>query len=250
MSESTENTNESNPFTKPGFIIAAILVLALIAGAVVIFLLPKGGNTADPAPAPAGTTAAAKPSASSVEESTCGLPSSKDTALGTAPATTWELVGKMAAPTDPETSGPGITDDDGFRSCFSNSPTGALYAAANVIALASSGDKTVNLKTTENLLVPGPGRDLAIADSKAMPATAPPSSATVQFKGFIIKSYSPTSANVDLAFQSDKGLFGHTVLPLKWKDGDWKVEVSDSGDLINDITQISDLSSFITWSGV
>ena len=106
MSESTENTNESNPFTKPGFIIAAILVLALIAGAVVIFLLPKGGNTADPAPAPAGTTAAAKPSASSsssVEESTCGLPSSKDTALGTAPKSTWELVGKMAAPTDPET---------------------------------------------------------------------------------------------------------------------------------------------------
>ena len=66
MSESTENTTESNPFTKPGFIISAALVVALIAAAIVIFLLPKGQGNAQPAPAPAesGSTAAASPSAS------------------------------------------------------------------------------------------------------------------------------------------------------------------------------------------
>ena len=41
MSESTESTTERNPFTKPGFIISAALVVALIAAAVVIFFLPK-----------------------------------------------------------------------------------------------------------------------------------------------------------------------------------------------------------------
>ena len=58
MSQSTESTTESNPFTKPGFIIAAALVVALIAAAVVIFLLPKGQDTAQPAP---GTTASVTP---------------------------------------------------------------------------------------------------------------------------------------------------------------------------------------------
>jgi hypothetical protein len=103
MSQSTESTTESNPFTKPGFIIAAALVVALIAAAVVIFLLPKGQDTAQPAP---GTAASANPVAASPSatadagKSVCGLPSSTETALGAAPKSEWELVGKMAAPTD------------------------------------------------------------------------------------------------------------------------------------------------------
>ena len=62
MSQSTESTTESNPFTKPGFIIAAALVVALIAAAVVIFLLPKGQDTAQPAPALGGPAAPRQPS--------------------------------------------------------------------------------------------------------------------------------------------------------------------------------------------
>jgi hypothetical protein len=252
MSQSTESTTESNPFTKPGFIIAAALVVALIAATIVIFLLPKGqvNAQADPAPAETSGSATVSPNASAeADKSVCGLPASSETALGTAPETRWELVGKMATPTEPETYGPGNTDVDGFRSCFSQSPTGALYAAVNVIALASSGDRALNLKVAEKLLVPGPGRDVAIADAKSKPATAAPSATTVQFRGFIIKSYSSSTANVDLAFQTDKGLLGHVVVPLQWKDGDWKIAIADSGDLINEITQIRDLSGFIPWAG-
>ena len=87
MSQSTESTTESNPFTKPGFIIAAALVVALIAAAVVIFLLPKGQGNAQPAPAESSSAAAASPSASAVAgKSVCGLPASAETALGKAPA--------------------------------------------------------------------------------------------------------------------------------------------------------------------
>ena len=39
MSESTQNNTERNPFTKPGFVISAALVIALIAAVIVIFLL-------------------------------------------------------------------------------------------------------------------------------------------------------------------------------------------------------------------
>jgi hypothetical protein len=80
MSQSTESTTESNPFTKPGFIIAAALVVALIAATVVIFLLPKGQGNAQPAPAPAETSGSAtvSPSASAgADKSVCGLPGSK-----------------------------------------------------------------------------------------------------------------------------------------------------------------------------
>jgi hypothetical protein len=248
MSQSTESTTESNPFTKPGFIIAAALVVALIAAAVVIFLLPKGQGNAQPAPGTAepGSSATTSPTAhAAADKSVCGLPSSTETALGAAPKSKWELVGKMAAPTEPKTFGPGVTDGDGFRSCFAKSPTGALYAAANILALGSSGDPVLNRKATDKLLMRGPGRDIARADS----STKSTSNTTVQFRGFVIKSYSPSAANVDIAFQTDKGMLGHAVLPLQWADGDWKLAIADSGQLINEIAQLRDLSGFIAWSG-
>ncbi|AOT05911.1 hypothetical protein [Arthrobacter sp. U41] len=250
MSQSTESTTEANPFTKPGFIIAAALVVALIAAAVVIFLLPKGDSNAQPAPAasPGSASAAPTKSADAVGKSVCGLPSSTETALGTAPKSKWELVGKMAAPTDPKTFGPGVTDGDGFRSCFANSPTGALYAAANMIALGSSGTQD-ELKLAEKFLVPGPGRDAAIKAAKTRTSAAG-SGETAQVSGFRIKSYSPTEADVDLAIKLPNGALAHSVLSLRWVAGDWKVKASDDGQIFNGVAQLSDLSGFILWSGV
>lgn len=251
MNESTQESTEQNPFTKPGFLISAALILTLIAAVALIFLIPKGtGEEQPPATAPQ-TKAAAQPrsSAATAEKSVCGLPSTSETALGTAPKSTWALVGKMAAPTDPQTFGPGVTDEDGFRSCFAHSPTGALYSAANMVALGSSKSQVLNAKLTDKLLVPGPGRDIAMKGSATLaPSTG--ADTTVQIRGFLIRSYTPTEADVDLAFETRNGAFVHTVLPLRWADGDWKAKVSDGGELINGITQLSDLSGFIAWSGV
>jgi hypothetical protein len=251
MSESTQSTTGTNPFTRPGFIISAALVAALVAAVIVIFFLPKGDGAAQPAPSPSGASASTAPSktADPAGKSVCGLPSTSETALGAAPKSNWELVGKMAAPTDPETFGPGVTDEDGFRSCFAHSPTGALYSAVNMVALGSSKSQVLNAKLTDKLLVSGPGRDIAIKDSATMaPSTG--ADTTVQIRGFLIKSYTPAEADVDLAFETRNGALVHTVLPLRWVDGDWKAKVSDGGELINDITQLSDLSGFIPWSGV
>jgi hypothetical protein len=249
MSESTQNNTEQNPFTKPGFVISAALVVALIAAVIVIFLIPKGDGNAQPGPAPSGSNASAATTADSAGKSICGLRSASETALGSAPKSNWELVGRMATPTDPDTHGPGVIDGDGFRSCFAQSPTGALYAAVNMVALSSAESQVLNTKVTDRLLVPGPGRDIAMKDS----ATSSPSTGTdttVQIRGFLVKAYTPTEADVDLAFETRNGILAHTVLPLRWMDGDWKAKVSDEGNLINEITQLSDLSSFIPWSGV
>ena len=251
MSQSTESTTESNPFTKPGFIIAAALVVALIAAAVVIFLLPKGQDPAQPAPAASPDSASATPtkSADAAGKSICGLPSSTETALGTAPKSKWELVGKMAVPTDPKTSGPGLTDADGFRSCFAHSPAGALYSAMNVGALGSAGSPQLEVKLADKLLVPGNGRDAAMKEAASSSASSG-SDTTIQVKGFSIKSYTASEANVDLAFETNKGVLVHTILSMRWMDGDWKVKPADDGVTFSGVSQLSDLSGFILWSGV
>ncbi|MBU8867881.1 hypothetical protein [Paenarthrobacter aromaticivorans] len=249
MSQSTESSTESNPFTKPGFIIAAGLVVALIAAAVVIFLAPKGQENAQPAPAESTRSVGASPSASAGSgKSVCGLPASKDTALGTAPKSKWELVGRMATPTDPKTFGPGVTDDSGFRSCFAQSPTGVLYAAMNVAALGSTGSPEIVAKLAEKLLVPGTGRDNAMREAAATPVS--PNAASIQVRGFLIKSYTSSESNVDLAFETDSGALAHLTLSMRWKDGDWKVMPVDDGKTYSGPTQIRDLSGFILWSGV
>ncbi|MGO4806513.1 hypothetical protein AB4089_15450 [Arthrobacter sp. 2MCAF15] len=245
MSQSTESTTESNPFTKPGFIIAAALVVALIAAAVVIFLLPKGQESAPPAPAPAesSNTATASPSASATAgQSICGLPSSSESSLGAAPKTKWELVGTMAAPTDPKI-GPGKTDDQGIRSCFAHTPTGALYAAVNLWALGI--DPSKERAIAERLAAKGPGRD---AGMKTPTSAAPASAVKVQIAGFNV-SYTANQTVVELAFKADNGALASVRTTLLWQDGDWKGVVADNGAPLEEPRQVRDLSGFILWSG-
>jgi hypothetical protein len=245
MSQSTESTTESNPFTKPGFIIAAALVVALVAAGIVIFLLPKGQNDAQPAPPavePSSTTTASPSASAGADSSVCGLPASSETSLGAAPETKWELVGTMAAPTDPKI-GPGKTDAQGIRSCFAHSPTGALYAAANLWALGSDPSKERAL--AEQLAAKGPGRE---AGMKAPQTQAPSSAVKVQIAGFNV-SYTADQAVVDLAFKADTGALASVRTTLLWQDGDWKGVVADSGAPLDEPRQVRDLSGFIPWSG-
>ncbi|PVZ53896.1 hypothetical protein [Arthrobacter sp. H-02-3] len=244
MSQSTESTADSNPFTKPGFILAAALVVALIAAAVVIFLLPKGQDNAQPAPAPAesNNSATASPSASATGKSICGLPSSSESSLGAAPKTKWELVGTMAAPTDPKI-GPGKTDDQGIRSCFAHTPTGALYAAVNLWALGI--DPSKERAIAEQLAAKGPGRD---AGMKTPPTAVPASAVKVQIAGFNV-SYTANQTVVELAFKADNGALASVRTTLLWQDGDWKGVVADNGAPLEEPRQVRDLSGFILWSG-
>lgn len=246
MSQSTESTTKANPFTKPGFIISAALVAALIAAAVMIFLLPKGQGNAQPAPTASSNSATASPSASAASgKSICGLPASQETALGTAPKSKWELVGTMAVPTDPSKDGPGTVGKNGLRSCFAQSPTGALYATANIWAASFNGyAKQVYLE----LAADSPSRDKAVQAIKEGKDVSGGSSPKVQIAGFILHSYTPEAAVVELAIKSSDGGYGAFSTSLLWEDGDWKLDIPAAGG--GTVRQISDLSSFIPWAGV
>jgi hypothetical protein len=244
MSESTQSSTERSPFTKPGFIISAALIIALIAAVVVVFFLPKADSTVQPAPASsaAGASSAPSKSADAAGKSVCGLPSSTEPALGAAPKTKWELVGTMAAPTDPQI-GPGKTDEQGIRSCFARTPTGALYAAVNLWALGIDPSKEQAI--AEQLAAKGPGRDAGMTTPES---AAPASAVKIQIAGFNV-SYTADQAVVELAFKADTGALASVRTTLLWQDGDWKGVVADNGAPLEEPRQVGDLSGFIPWSG-
>jgi len=252
MSETTPDNNERSPFTKPGFILAAALIVALIAAVAVIALLPRGNEEPNTQPTTPASSPAPATSAPAADESVCGLPSSDETTLGAAPESEWELAGKVVVPTEPETAGPGTKEEDGFRACFAQTPTGALFAAANLIGLGSTDDVDLQLKFTEQLVVPGVGQEAALDDlrQREKSSTASSSDASLQIAGFQLRSYKDDAANVDIAFRVDNGAIGHANIPLRWLDGDWKAELADNGQLLNDPVQLNDLSGYIPWRGV
>lgn len=241
MTEPAVNEDQ-NPLTKPKFIISAVVVAIIVALGIILALVPRGGGTASPEPSSTSTsTSSGQPTATSAA-SVCGLPSGDQAKPATTPADTkWELVGKIAAPTSPTQFGPGKTEANGLRSCFAHSPTGALYAAANMTALSSAGKADL---VYQQLAVPSPERDAVLKSSP----TAAPNSVTAQLAGFTFRSYEADRAVIDLAFKGANGTFVSIPVPLQWYEGDWKFVVPATGD--TGARQLSDLSGYVEWAGV
>ncbi|UOD83459.1 hypothetical protein [Paenarthrobacter ureafaciens] len=241
MTEPTVNEDQ-NPLTKPKFIISAVVVAIIVALGIILALIPKGGGTPTADPTTTGTsTASAQPTATAAA-SICGLPAGSQTKPATTPTDTkWELIGKIAAPTAPKQYGPGKTAANGLRSCFAHSPTGALYAAANVTVLSATGKARL---VYEQLAVPSPERDALLNQ----PQPQETSSVTAQIAGFQIRSYEADRAVIVIAAKGSNGALVSVPVPLQWHGGDWKVVVPATGSTGGG--QISDLSGYVTWSGV
>ena len=137
----------------------------------------------------------------------------------------------MAAPTEPKTFGPGVTDDRRLPVMLCALTNRSALCGRQPVALGSSGTQDRG-QARGQAPGPGPGRDAAIKAAKTKVFNRAPVQ-TAQVRGFLIKSYSPAEADVDLAFQTPTtGHWRHTVLSLRWVDGDWKVKASDDGQNI------------------
>jgi hypothetical protein len=160
-----------------------------------------------------------------------------------APTAKWQLVGTVAAPTDSSTVGPGVIEPSGFRACFAHTPTGALYAASNVVAMGS--DDTLRKELAEKLIVPGPGQDAAIASANLSSTTA----VRYQIAGYKVLSYDGDTAKVDVAVNSSSGQLVSFVWDLKWTAGDWKFVVTDDGKSPIAPAPLTSLGGYTPWSG-
>lgn len=242
MTEPTVN-EERSPLTKPKFVISAVVVAIIVALGIILALVPKGGGTPSPEPTNAGPSTGRSQTSATAAASVCGLPSGDQAKPATEPAgTKWELVGKIAAPTSPKQFGPGKTDPNGLRSCFAHSPTGALFAGANVVILSSSGRNDLVL---QYLTVDSPERDKMLLSPSAASNSGSPS---FQLAGFKVTDYSGDRAVIEYGFKVSNGTFGSLPVVLQWADGDWKAVPPASGQ--PEGKQLAGLSGFIPWAGV
>jgi hypothetical protein len=241
MTEPTVNEDQ-NPLNKPKFIISAVVVAIIVALGIILALVPRGGGTASPEPTTTSTsTSSGQPTASSAA-SICGLPSGDQAKPATAPADTkWELVGKIAAPTSPTQFGPGKTEANGLRSCFAHSPSGALYAGANMIVLGSSGRPDL---LAQHLVVEGPERDKMLSE----PPTSAPTTAPFQIAGYKVVDYTGDRAVIEYGLTAANGSVGSVPVAMQWQGGDWKWVLPATG--MAEARQLSDLNGFISWAGV
>lgn len=232
-----------NPYTRPGFIVAAVVVAAVLAAAVVVL---TSGLLKGPAPKPtvSDTPSADAEAPIASDLSVCGLEGFEhSSSLVAAPENEWELVGTVAAPTAP-TAGPGVVDADGFRSCFAHTASGALFAAVNYVALSSDPRLQPHVW---RLMEPGEVRDQAEA---AAANGAEPSSSRLQVAGFRVLKYDGATAVVDVAWQVTAPNDGLMSLPveLTWMDGDWYLATTSTG-LPYAPASIQNLGGYIPWSG-
>ncbi len=240
---SDDNTGRNSPFTSRGFIAAAIIVGVIILAAVIV-LVTSLTAPHDPVAKPTSTSTPSSPVASDGNKSVCGLKGFEmKSSLTAAPPTKWQLVGTVAAPTEPKGAGPGTIEGDGFRSCFAHTATGALYAAVNFLALGTDG--TLRPRLTE-LVANGLGKD-AIANSGSTNSTS--NNTRAQAAGFKIDAYDASSATVDLALNYSTGSLVSLPVKLVWEAGDWKLVLTDSGELPLKPAQLQSLGGYVPWAG-
>lgn len=192
-------------------------------------------------PAPAVATPSAD--ADTPDPSVCGL---TDVVLsGTvdqAPRARWSLVGTIAAPTV-DGQGPARVDEDGFRSCFAHTPTGAVVAAANLAAMGSY--PPVRRRFSREAIAPGPGRDVNLTQPAPQGAS---DGVRLQLAGFRLLRYTGDQADLDLALRTETGQMFGAIVFLAWAEGDWKARLADDGSDLTSISPITDLSSYLAWS--
>jgi hypothetical protein len=223
---------------------AVILLVAVALAAVVVLVTTLGRDDSDPSASPTAPPSVA-PTSDAANASVCGLDGYEETdTLDQAPENDWELVGTVAAPTDPDGAGPGLVEQDGFRSCYAHTAEGALFAAVSYVAVNSDVRNTPRLY---ELLASGPIRDRL----QASPPPGDPSSSRLQVAGFKINRYSPDESIVDVAWKvtSEGGTLVSVPTILKWESGDWKIYFSD-GSLSFAPTALDNLGGYIPWSGV
>lgn len=235
-----DDTRDDNPWTQRGFVAAAIVV-GIIALLAVLIIAGSDGNP--PSPTVGERSQAPNERARSSDEGGCRLPAGPQTVPTATPIDTkWELVGTMAAP-GARNYGPVASEP---RSCFAQSPMGALYAAVNFWASSTArptADVLADL-AADTAVLPD-----AIADAQNQGADVrlDDAAGALQVAGFRFSSYEQDVASISVAFRLENGALVQLPMTLRWEAGDWKYVVPPSGD--PGLSRLEGLSDYVPWSG-
>lgn len=241
------DTENRNPFTSKGFILGAVIIGVLVLAAILIAVTSLGGGGGQNRPAATATPSTpASTDSDTTVGSVCELAGYEETSsLASPPSADWTIAGTVAVPSS-ATAGPGVVDDDGFRSCFAHTSEGALFSAISFVAMSS--DARTASRVSE-MVAPGVGRDAAIANTDP---DAPVASSRLQLAGYNVTAYTADEAVIDLAWSvtSSGGALVSYPIALTWVEGDWKVEVADNGQPRFSASPLESLGGYIPWSGI
>lgn len=253
MSESTEYQAVENGqwWSRPWFVACATMIAMGVVLAVVLLLWPGDDDTqaAGAEQSATETSAAQAPTdatADAQSASICGLDSSDNTSLTKAPRAEWgQAVGGISVPVS-EDHGPGQSDESTeVRSCFAQSPEGAVLAAASLIT--ASGDTEVLAETIEQRSVDSAGKDVALSQiTQGDTGGAPP----IQIAGFRLLNYSPEQATVEIVAEvqgADDTTLITTGADLVWTNGDWYATYAADGSGGPVAGQVSSLNGYTPW---
>lgn len=227
-----------------GTIVVGVLVgLVVVLGVALVLSNLPGGSGEQPASGTSSTSVTSSPAATD-PSSFCGLKDvAMDGTVAAAPSAIWSLLGTMAVPAI-EGQGPGKVEEDGYRSCFARTPTGALLAAANYSMMGSYGPLQAKFYT--NGVAPGPGRDAMV---RSLETAVEGGTGGVQIAGFRVLRYDGNNADVEMAIKVDTGVMVAMVLNLRWVERDWKFMLADDGSALSPVVQIRTLEGYVPWSG-
>lgn len=239
---------------RPGFIISALLVVALILG--LAFLLftredttkasdgkPVEASSATLASQGAAPTSSDGGAAGAESDSVCGLVA-RDQVIPTQalPSVPVEVGTRIQVPSI-DGYGPGMTE--GVSHCFAHNPSGAILAAANFLTWFSSKEQLDEVVPA--LMAKGPNRDRLESQIKAEWQGETGSALTI--RGFKYEDRGPDNAMVVLAVSHvafpDK-IAGFPVV-LVWQDGDWKVEAPSTDSWGERVIDSLPLEGFVEW---
>ncbi|NYJ76457.1 hypothetical protein [Allobranchiibius huperziae] len=165
----------------------------------------------------------------------CNVPGGNTLVPTAAIPATWKLVGSLATPVSPSAGPKKITGPGGtLRSCFQDSPTGAVIAAFNIAAAGSTSNAHAALLLN---YTPGPGRDA----SDALPADA----SNAVFSGFLTQACTQSECLVKIVVTVQDEYVEQTM-PMIWSGGDWKVNGQVTG--VANAVQVPSLSPYISMS--
>ena len=199
-----ERETERSPFSRPGFVLSAVLLGMLVLAALFVVIGAAARQnraaaaTRSNRPAPRHRTAA-------IHRSGCSLPSGSQQAPTVGPALPWVTVGQMQAPQAPATLGP-QRERSGVGVCFAHNPTGSLLAAVNFFAQATVASpvtliRTLVANTSERALAleqAREGQDQLLQDSDGDPGS-------VQVTGYQVVDYTPGQANLNIVLEGPGG---------------------------------------------